>query len=101
MSRFEDIQYVVEDSAAVITINRPERYNAFRAKTVDELIKAFRLAWADRHVQSVILTGGWDRMFDLSDDLPASIVLNESWWPMVPFLGMAAMLYWVAMKKKA
>ena len=57
MSNYEDILYVVEDSAAIITINRPERYIAFRAKTVDELIKAFRSAWADREVRSIILTG--------------------------------------------
>ena len=48
MSSYEDITYVVEDSAAIITINRPERYNAFRARTVEELIKAFRSAWADQ-----------------------------------------------------
>ena len=35
-------------ATAVITINRPERYNAFRGRTVEELIKAFRAAWADR-----------------------------------------------------
>ncbi len=40
MSGFEDITYEIEDRAAIITINRPpERYNAFRGKTVEELIK--------------------------------------------------------------
>ena len=34
MSQFEDIIYSVEDGAAIITINRPERYNAFRGQTV-------------------------------------------------------------------
>ena len=63
MTPFEDITYVVQDSAAIVTINRPERYNAFRAQTVEELIKAFRLAWADRQVQSVILTGAGDKAF--------------------------------------
>ena len=47
MSQFEDITYEVDGAAGVITINRPERYNAFRAKTVDELIAAFNLAWSD------------------------------------------------------
>ena len=40
-------QMKAEDAAAIVTMNRPERYNAFRAKTVEEMIKAFRLAWAD------------------------------------------------------
>ena len=69
MAQFEDITYVVEDSAAIVTINRPERYNAFRAQTVEELIKAFRLAWADRKVQSVILTGAGDKAFCTGGDV--------------------------------
>lgn len=69
MTDFEDITYEVEKSAAVITINRPDRYNAFRAKTVDELIKAFRLSWADRQVQSVILTGAGEKAFCTGGDV--------------------------------
>ena len=69
MTQFEDITYVVEDSAAIVTINRPERYNAFRAQTVEELIKAFRLAWADRKVQSVILTGAGEKAFCTGGDV--------------------------------
>ena len=69
MSNYEDILYVVEDSAAIITINRPERYNAFRAKTVDELIKAFRSAWADREVRSIILTGAGEKAFCTGGDV--------------------------------
>ena len=45
---FTDVLYDVEDDVAVITINRPERYNAFRGRTVDELITAFKLAWSRR-----------------------------------------------------
>ena len=47
-TNFEDILYDVDGPVATITINRPTRYNAFRAKTVDELIAAFNLAWGDR-----------------------------------------------------
>ena len=69
MAEYEDITYVVEDTAAIITINRPERYNAFRARTVDELIRAFRSAWADRQVQSVILTGAGEKAFCTGGDV--------------------------------
>ena len=69
MAQFEDITYVVEDSAVIVTINRPERYNAFRAQTVEDLIKAFRLAWADRKVQSVILTGAGEKAFCTGGDV--------------------------------
>lgn len=69
MAQFDDIVYQVRDAAATVTINRPERYNAFRAKTVDELIKAFRLAWADRYVRCVILTGAGDKAFCTGGDV--------------------------------
>ena len=44
MTDYEDVDYTVEGTTAVITINRPERYNAFRGRTVEELIRAFRAA---------------------------------------------------------
>ena len=69
MATFEDITYVVEDSAAIITINRPGRYNAFRARTVEEMIKAFRLAWVDGQVRAVILTGAGDKAFCAGGDV--------------------------------
>lgn len=69
MSQFEDIEYVVENGAGIITINRPERYNAFRGRTVDELIKAFRLAWADWEVRAIILTGAGEKAFCTGGDV--------------------------------
>ena len=69
MTDFEDIIYTVEDGGAYITINRPQRYNAFRGKTVDELIKAFRLAWADKAVRAVVLTGAGEKAFCTGGDV--------------------------------
>ena len=69
MTNFEDITYVVEETAGIITLNRPHRYNAFRAQTVEELIKAFQLAWADTQVQSVILTGAGEKAFCTGGDV--------------------------------
>ncbi len=66
---FQDITYAVHDTAAIITINRPERYNAFRGRTVEELIKAFRLAWADPGVRSVIFTGAGEKAFCTGGDV--------------------------------
>ena len=67
---FTDVTYVVEeDSFAVITINRPERYNAFRGRTVDELIAAFKMAWADNRVAAVILTGTGEKAFCSGGDV--------------------------------
>ncbi len=68
MSEFTDITYEVVGQVAVLTINRPERYNAFRALTVEELIAAFRLAWVDSSVGAIVLTGAGDRAFCAGGD---------------------------------
>jgi naphthoate synthase len=58
-----DVRYEVDRGLAWITINRPERYNAFRARTIDELIFAFKCAWADRSVGVIALTGAGEKAF--------------------------------------
>jgi 2-ketocyclohexanecarboxyl-CoA hydrolase len=65
---FEDILYEKDDGIATITINRPHVLNAFRAQTVDEMVEAFRDAWADRSIGCVILTGAGDRAFCTGGD---------------------------------
>ncbi len=66
---YTDILYEVEETTAIVTINRPERYNAFRAATVEELISAFRGAWADRKIRCIILTGAGDKAFCSGGDV--------------------------------
>jgi naphthoate synthase len=67
---FTDVSYAVEEDAfAVVTINRPDRMNSFRGRTVDELIYAFKHAWADRRVAAVILTGAGDTAFCAGGDV--------------------------------
>src|SRR3989442_11549433 len=63
-----DVRYEVEDGLAVITIDRPERMNAFRARTVDELIHCLKRAWASSDVGVVCLTGAGDRAFSTGGD---------------------------------
>jgi 2-ketocyclohexanecarboxyl-CoA hydrolase len=67
---FSDVRYEVrDDGVAVVTINRPERMNAFRGRTVDELIASFRAAWADKSVGAVVLTGEGERAFCTGGDM--------------------------------
>ena len=54
---YEDITYHKADGMARIAFNRPEVRNAFRPKTIDEMIDAFRNAWADERIGVVLLTG--------------------------------------------
>src|SRR5487761_2568164 len=54
---FDDIVYEVGEGIARITINRPERRNAFRPQTLFELSDAFERARDDTSVGAIILTG--------------------------------------------
>src|SRR3989441_11473539 len=65
---YEDIRYETRDGVAWITIDRPEVRNAFRTKTVDELIAAFRAAWGNDDVGVVVLTGAGDKAFSAGGD---------------------------------
>jgi naphthoate synthase len=65
---FTDVTYEVDNGLAWITINRPERYNSFRAKTVDELILAFKLAWGSDSVGAIALTGAGEKAFCTGGD---------------------------------
>ncbi len=60
---FEDILYETYDGIAKITINRPEVRNAFRPKTVNELITAFAFARDDSNIGVIVLAGAGDKAF--------------------------------------
>ena len=68
IDEFTDVTYEVDNGLAWVTINRPERYNAFRARTIDELIRAFKAAWIDSAVGVIALTGTGDRAFCTGGD---------------------------------
>jgi naphthoate synthase len=61
---YDDIVFErTADGVAKITINRPARRNAFRPKTVQEMIDAFGLCREDADIGVVILTGAGDKAF--------------------------------------
>jgi naphthoate synthase len=60
---YEDILYETYNGIAKITINRPEVRNAFRPKTVMELIDAFAYARDDSSVGVIVLTGAGEKAF--------------------------------------
>ncbi len=68
LEELTDVLYEVDRGLAWITINRPERFNAFRARTIDELICCFKAAWANREVGVVALTGTGDKAFCAGGD---------------------------------
>jgi naphthoate synthase len=60
---YSDILYHKAEGIAKITINRPERRNAFRPQTVDQMIEALQDARNDQEIGVVILTGQGDLAF--------------------------------------
>jgi 2-ketocyclohexanecarboxyl-CoA hydrolase len=68
---YEDIIYQAENGVATITINRPEKYNAFRGKTCEELISAFHRAGWNRDIGVIVLTGAGEKAFCTGGDQSA------------------------------
>jgi len=54
---YETLEYQVEDGILTLTLNRPDRMNAFNAVMRRELIEAFDAADADDAVRVIIVTG--------------------------------------------
>jgi len=68
--KFETLLYAVEDGIATITLNRPEKLNAFTARMMKELIEVFDVTDGDDAVKAVIVTGA-GRAFCAGADLSA------------------------------
>ncbi len=67
---FTEIKYDVADKVATLTLNRPDKLNAFTGVMMAEMIKAFDMADADDNVRAVIVTGA-GRGFCAGADLSA------------------------------
>lgn len=67
--QFTDVIYEVKGAVAWVTINRPDKLNAFTINTIKELASAFRLAQADSDVGVIVLTGAGERAFCAGGDV--------------------------------
>lgn len=65
---FETVGYEVADHVATITLNRPDRLNAYNSQMMEDLIAAFDKSDADDDVRCVIVTGA-GRAFCAGADL--------------------------------
>ncbi|WP_337185854.1 crotonase/enoyl-CoA hydratase family protein [Phenylobacterium sp.] len=70
MPTFETLLYSVDDGIATITLNRPDKLNAFNTTMMKELIAAFDETDGDDKVRAVIVTGA-GRAFCAGADLSA------------------------------
>jgi enoyl-CoA hydratase/carnithine racemase len=67
---YKTIKYLIADGIATLTLNRPDKLNAFTAEMMHELIQAFDLIDANDAVRAVIITGE-GRAFCAGADLSA------------------------------
>nr|WP_187698696.1 enoyl-CoA hydratase-related protein [Paenibacillus alvei] len=68
MAVYETILYEVSAGVARITMNRPDKYNAFTGKMIAEMIDAFRQAGKDAAARCIVLTGA-GKAFNAGQDL--------------------------------
>ncbi|PRD37796.1 UNVERIFIED_CONTAM: menB [Trichonephila clavipes] len=68
---YTDILYEVKAGVATITINRPDKLNAFRGRTCEELIHAFNRAGWDKKIGVIVLTGAGSKAFCTGGDQSA------------------------------
>ncbi|ODV41962.1 1,4-dihydroxy-2-naphthoyl-CoA synthase [Cupriavidus sp. UYMMa02A] len=71
MTDYTDIRYEVTSGVATITIDRQDKYNAFRGKTCDELIDALHRAGWDKSIGVIVLTGAGSKAFCTGGDQSA------------------------------
>ena len=54
---YENILYQIDDGIAIITLNRPDRLNAYIPAMGNEVVEAFRRARDDQEVRVILFTG--------------------------------------------
>jgi len=77
---YTDILYDKKDTAAIITLNRPERLNAWRYQTMVDSLAAIEEANADDSISSIIITGagrGFCAGADMEDAFKSRLDANE------------------------
>src|SRR5699024_7534356 len=65
---FSEIIFERTGKIAKITMNRPEKHNAFTPVTVAEMIEAFTICRDDRSLGDIILSGASDQAFSSGGD---------------------------------
>ena len=94
MVEYADISSRKDGAVTRVTIERPDKLNAYRDQTADELLNAFGRAEADKSVRALILTGagrafgaGYDLSLIEAETKPElDRVLEEHFNPLIRFM---------------
>jgi len=74
----EDVLFAIDSGIARITINRPDKHNAFRLQTINELIECLETAEDDASVGVIVLTGAGDKAFCSGGDVNHEAVFTPA-----------------------
>lgn len=82
MTDFETIRLDVDpvDRVAAITLNRPDRLNAFNRMMCEEMAEAWRLVKLDESVNAVVLRAAGERAFSAGLDIKSTFGQPENVW---------------------
>jgi len=75
---YEDILYEKKDGVAKIIINRPEVFNSFRTKTLEEMTEAVRDASEDGRIGVIVITGAGGKAFCSGGDIKEMLELTPA-----------------------
>lgn len=67
-TKYEDILYEEREGVATITFNRPEKLNAFRMGTYEEVTAAIHRAGWNQEIGVIVLTGAGGKAFGVGGD---------------------------------
>jgi enoyl-CoA hydratase len=73
---YENIRMERRDAVALVTISRPEKYNALTRKTLEELEDCFERLARDAGVRAVVVTGEGEKAFVAGADIAELAVLD-------------------------
>ena len=73
---YQNLVYAVEDSVALVTVNRPEKYNALNRAVIGDLEQCVGEIERDAAVRVVILTGAGEKAFVAGADISELAVLG-------------------------
>jgi enoyl-CoA hydratase/carnithine racemase len=85
MGSYEQIQYEVSNLVATVTLNRPDRLNAWTQKMEEEVGAAIRAAASDDQVRVIILTGA-GKGFCAGADMSLLSAISQEPSPRAEFL---------------
>ena len=75
---YENILTENKNNVLVITLNRPENYNAFDEKMRMELLDALKSAERDKLVRAIVIRGAGEKAFSSGQDLKEYSIVKKS-----------------------